>query len=95
MKLTLVTFVLVTFNLVWADSDIHKYERLKNESQITIVQAIAKAEAYQNGVAISAELDRYRYEPVYEVDILSLGRMYEVIVDGKTGEIKNVREDRD
>lgn len=68
-------------------------ERLA-ETEVTLVQAINAAEAHQGGRAYEAELEGNSFSPEYEVKVAKDGKGYEVTVDGVTGEIKRVREDK-
>lgn len=68
-------------------------ERLA-ETQITLVQAITTAETHHGGRAYEAELEGDSFTPEYEVKILKDGKEFEVTVDGVSGEVKRVREDK-
>ena len=65
------------------------------ETQITLVQAIEIAEQSQGGRAFEAKLDDDSFSPEYEVDVVVEDLIFEVTVDGVTGEIRKVKEDRD
>ena len=65
------------------------------ETQITLIQAIEIAETHQGGRAFEATLDDDSFTPEYEVDVVVDDRIYEVTVDGVSGEVRHVREDRD
>jgi uncharacterized membrane protein YkoI len=69
--------------------------RLLSETKITLVEAIEIAEAHQGGVAYDAKLDDDSFTPEYEIDLVVEDRIYEVTVDGVTGEIRKVKEDHD
>lgn len=65
------------------------------EAQISLVQAIEIAEQHQGGKAFEATLDDDSFTPEYEVDVVVENRIYEVTVDGVSGEVRGVREDHD
>src|SRR5690606_33887026 len=70
--------------------------RLLDETKLTLTEAIAIAEKHQNGRAYEAGLDDDSFSPVYEVNVVTTdGRLYELDVDGVTGTVSNVREERD
>lgn len=70
--------------------------RLLDETKISLVEAVEIAEKHQNGRAYEAGIDDDRFSPVYEVNVVTAdGRMYELDVDGVTGVVNNVREERD
>lgn len=70
--------------------------RLLDETKLTLTEAIAIAEKHQNGRAYEAGIDDDSFSPVYEVNVVTTdGRLYELDVDGVTGAVSNVREERD
>lgn len=70
--------------------------RLLDETKLTLTEAIAIAEKHQNGRAYEAGIDDDSFSPVYEVNVVTTdGRLYELDVDGVTGTVSNVREERD
>lgn len=77
-------------------TDAQEYTDLLNASKITLVEATEIAAAKLGGGAIvKAELDNYRLKVVYEVGVLTEGKLYEVNVNAATGEVINVKQDRD
>lgn len=78
-----------------AASDAAKYDRLASKAKLTLIQAIEKAQAHQGGVAVTADLDTQLGKTIFEVDVLSAGRLYEVFVDATSGDVLNVKEDLD
>lgn len=69
--------------------------RLLGETKINLTEAIAIAEKHQSGRAYEAELDSDSFSPVYEVKVVSSdNRMFELDIDGVTGEVRNVKEKR-
>ncbi|MCR6653710.1 MAG: PepSY domain-containing protein [Cellvibrionaceae bacterium] len=70
--------------------------RLLAETKINLTEAIAIAEKHQNGRAYEAELDSDSFSPVYEVKVVSAdNRVFELDVDGVSGEVRSVKEKRD
>lgn len=96
-KVAVVGLMLAGFSSVaLADNDVLKYESLTSKAQITLSQAIAAAQAHHTGgVAVSSELDSKLGKVIYDVEVLSAGAIYDVDVDGVTGEILNSRKDND
>lgn len=69
--------------------------RLLGETKINLSEAIAIAEKHQNGRAYEAGIDDDSFSPVYEVSVVTADeRMFELDVDGVTGEVSNVREEK-
>lgn len=69
--------------------------RALQETKITLTQAIDAAEKNQGGQAIEASLDDDSFKPAYEVSIAKDGRIFDVEVDGVSGEVLGAREDID
>lgn len=69
--------------------------RLLEQTKITLSEAISIAEKHQNGRAYEAGLDDDSFSPSYEVSVAVGDRLYELDIDGATGEVRNVREERD
>jgi len=69
--------------------------RLLAETKISLIEAIEIAQAHQGGIAYEAKLDDDSFTPEYEVDLVFEDRIYEVTVDGVTGEVRKVKEDKD
>ncbi len=69
--------------------------RLLAETKISLVQAIQAAEKHQSGKAIDASLDDDSFKPAYEVSVVKDDRIFDVQVDGVTGEVLGAREDID
>jgi uncharacterized membrane protein YkoI len=92
-KTAILSTALLISGAAFADRD---DVRLLSETKINLTEAIAIAEKHQNGRAYEAELDSHRFAPVYEVKVVtSDNRVYEVNIDGVTGEVRNVKEDLD
>lgn len=69
--------------------------RLLSETKISLIQAIQAAEKHQSGKAIDASLDDDSFKPAYEVSVVKDDRIFDVQVDGVTGEVLGAREDID
>lgn len=69
--------------------------RALSKAKITLTQAIAAAEQHQGGQAYEASIDDESFKPEYEVNIARDGTVYEVRVDGVSGEVIGAREDRE
>ncbi len=96
IKLSLAGMAFATMLLVGAAhaadvSDI----RMMNETKISLSDAIAAAEKSQNGRAIDASLDDDSFKPTYEVSVVVDNRVFDVQVDGVSGEVLGAREDLD
>jgi uncharacterized membrane protein YkoI len=65
------------------------------DTRISLVEAIEIAQAHQGGIAYEAKLDDDSFTPEYEVEVVLDDRIYEVTVDGVTGEVRKVKEDHD
>lgn len=69
--------------------------RLLKETKITLTQAIAAAEKNLGGQALEASLDDDSFKPAYDVSIVKGDKVFDVQVDGVTGEVIGSREDID
>jgi len=78
--------------LAYADRD---DARRIQEASITLVEAIQAAEAHQGGKAFDAQIEDDSFSPEFEVTILADGRIFDVRVDAKTGDVIGSREDLD
>lgn len=65
------------------------------EAKISLVEAINAAEKHQGGKAYEANIDDDSFKPEYEVTVVKDNVSYEVSVDGVSGEVLGVRQDRD
>lgn len=90
---SLVTGLLGTSAVMAADkSDI----KLLADTKINLVQAIQAAEKHHAGAqALEAGIDDDSFKPAYEVTVTKDGRIYDVQVDGVTGDVIGSREDLD
>lgn len=64
-------------------------------TKVSLTEAIAAAEKHQGGKAVEASLDDDSFKPAYEVSVVKDDRIYEVHVNGETGEILGSREELD
>jgi len=78
--------------IVLADKeDIHLLEQTK----ISLTEAIGIAESHQKGRAYEASLDDDSFSPRYEISVIAENKIYELEVDGVSGEVLSTREDMD
>jgi len=71
-------------------SDEAKELQLFSQAKISLVDAIKVAEQKTGGKALEAELDDDAQAVQFEVEIVKDGKVHEVKVDGKTGEVLKV-----
>lgn len=69
--------------------------RALDDAEISLVAAILAAEESTQGKAFDAQIEDDSFSPEYEISVVADGKIYDVIVDGVTGEVKSTREDRD
>lgn len=69
--------------------------RLLRDTKISLTQAIAAAEKDRGGKAIEAGLDDDSFRPSYDVSVAVGDRLWDVQVDGVSGEVTGAREDLD
>jgi uncharacterized membrane protein YkoI len=67
--------------------------KLFSQAKISLIKAIKAAEKKTGGKAFEAELDDGSSTAQFEIKILKNGKIYEVIVDGKTGKVLKVSLD--
>jgi len=83
--------------LVFADDDIHEIEAISKElGLITLDQAKAKALAAKPGTVSDVDLENRKFGKGwdYEFEIVDAdGREWEVLVDAKTGAVRDVSRD--
>lgn len=63
-------------------------------AEISLVDAIDIAEKHLKGKAYEANFEEDSFTPEYEVDVTVDNKGYELTIDGITGEVKRVREDK-
>jgi uncharacterized membrane protein YkoI len=68
--------------------------RALDEAKLTLVEAIQIAEAHQAGRAFEAKLEDDSFSPEYEVEVVANGEIYELTIDGVTGEVRKVKAER-
>jgi uncharacterized membrane protein YkoI len=66
---------------------------LFSQAKISLIEAIKAAEQKTGGKALEAELDDGSSTIQFEIKILKDGKIYEVIIDGKTGNVLKVSLD--
>lgn len=66
-----------------------------DQSAITLTDAIESAESHLGGRALSAEIEDDSFSPRFEVTLTKDGKVFDVEVDGESGKVLGVREDRD
>jgi uncharacterized membrane protein YkoI len=66
---------------------------LFSQAKISLIKAIKAAEKKTGGKAIEAELNDESDTVQFEIEVLKDGKVYEVIVDGKTGKVLKVSLD--
>lgn len=60
---------------------------LLEKADLTLRDAIEKAEAHQNGEAVDAEIDNEKGVTVFEVTVLSGDTLYDIVIDAKSGDV--------
>lgn len=65
------------------------------ETKINLSQAIDAAQKHNGGQAIEASLEDDSFKPAYEVSVVKDGRIFDIQVDGVSGEVLGSREDID
>ena len=83
---------LATAGVALADID---DARALNEADISLVAAILAAEDATQGKAFDAQIEDDSFSPEFEISVLADGKVYDVTVDGVTGEVTSTREDHD
>ncbi|WP_084398210.1 PepSY domain-containing protein [Henriciella aquimarina] len=81
-----------TAGLAMADTE---DARALADAKITLTEAIEAAEAHTNGKAYEAQIEDDSFSPEFEVGIVADNTVYEVRVNGETGEVLSSREDHD
>lgn len=77
-----------------AIADVEDARALSN-ADISLVDAIVAAEGATQGQAFDAQIEDDSFSPEFEVSVVADGKIYDVIIDGVTGEVTSTREDRD
>ena len=67
--------------------------QLFSQAKISLTEAIKAAEQKTGGKAMEAEVDDEPNTVQFEIEILKDGKIHEVIVDGKTGNVLKVSLD--
>ncbi len=87
-----------TVNLALADEskgDEARELQLFSQAKISLTEAIKAAEQKTGGKALEAEVDEDSNTVQFEVEVVKDGRIHEVMVDGKTGDVLQVSLDDD
>ena len=63
-------------------------------AKVSLTKAIAAAEQHAAGKATKAEFERGKQGPVYEVEVVSGGKVFDVKVDAEQGTVVASREDK-
>lgn len=87
-------FIIILAFASGALADISEARAIKN-AQIPLVKAIQVAEVRTGGIAFEASIDDDSFSLDYEVSVLKDDRIYDVRVDATSGDVIEVREDRD
>lgn len=66
---------------------------LFTQATISLQEAIKAAEQKTGGKAMEAEIDDEAKTVQYEVEIVKDGKIHEVMIDGKTGQVLAVKQD--
>ena len=94
--LAMIILASATVNIAQAsESKAEEAKELKlfSQAKISLIKAIKAAEKKTGGKALEAELDDGSSTVQFEITILKNGKIYEVIVDGKTGKVLKVSLD--
>ena len=63
-------------------------------AKVSLTQAISVAEQHAAGKATKAEFERGKQGPLYEVQVVSGSKVYDVRVDAEQGTVLASREDK-
>lgn len=96
----LVTVIMAATGVSLAEADESKEKEVQklplfNQARISLPEAIKAAEQHTGGKALEAELDDDSNTVQFEIEIVKDGRIHEVMVDGKTGNVLTVSLDDD
>lgn len=94
MKYVICSLLLAATTPTFA-SDAREKEQLLSEAKISLSEAIVKAQTRANGTAVSAEMDRRLGKAIFEVEVISGGRLFDVKLDAVDGSVIDVKEDLD
>jgi uncharacterized membrane protein YkoI len=67
--------------------------KLFNQANISLTEAIQTAEKKVGGKAVEAEVDDESTTVQFEIEVVKDGKVHNVLVDGKTGEVLKVSLD--
>jgi len=63
------------------------------KAKVSLIQAVSTAEHHVNGKAISAEFDHTRQGWVYEVEVVSGTKVFDITIDADKGSVISSEED--
>lgn len=95
MKWLAVVALMLSFG--WASpaiADAKEYKKLVDAADIDMKKAMDTATARVEGTVVKAELDDEKEKTVYDIEVLSEDKLFEVKVDAATAEVIAVKEDR-
>ena len=69
--------------------------RALSEASISLTDAIEAAEAHTSGQAYEAQVEDDSFSSEFEVKVVAENKVWEVRVNGETGEVISAREDHD
>ena len=94
--LAMVIMTVTATNVVQAAESKEKEAKelqLFSQAKISLTEAIKVAEQKTGGKAMEAEVDDESNTVQFEIEVLKDGKIYEVMVDGKTGKVVKVSLD--
>jgi uncharacterized membrane protein YkoI len=68
--------------------------KMLEETSVSLTQAIDTAQKHVGGKAYEASIDDDGAVPSYEVSVAKDGKTFDVMINGKTGEVISSNEDR-
>lgn len=94
-KLSLLALAIATGAAAYAAKDGTENDALAAAgAKITLAQAVATAEQHANGKASKAEYEHSKQGPLYEVEVVSGAKVFDVKVDADKGTVISSTEDR-
>lgn len=94
-KLSIVAFALVTAGtVVYAAQSVENDAMAIGKAKIALNQAVAVAEQHANGKATKAEYENSKQGWVYDVEVVSGTKVFDVKVDADKGTVISSAEDK-
>lgn len=87
-------FVYAANSKTEADSEIQNIQANVSQATISLTAAITAAEAHTNGKAVEAELDDEGEQAAYKIEVINDGKLTDVTVDSRTGQVTTATADR-